>query len=64
MTAFRRALDDHLFAPDVDNDIALGHKVFALPVPALYANGKRVSAPYGVTELGALIAATETDARR
>ena len=62
MTAFRRALDEHLFLPDVDADIELGRKVFAAPLPALYANGKRVSAAYGPTELAALVAEATAEA--
>lgn len=64
MTAFRHALDEHLFAPDVDADIELGRKVFAAPLPALYANGRRVSVAYGETELAALVAAAEADDSR
>jgi protein-disulfide isomerase len=64
MTAFRRALDEHRFAADIDADIELGRKAFAAPLPALYANGKRVSAVYGATELAATVAAAEADERR
>jgi protein-disulfide isomerase len=55
LTAFRHALDKHLFAADVDADIALGHRVQALERPSVYANGRAVSVPYGVTELSKLI---------
>jgi protein-disulfide isomerase len=55
LAAFRHALDTHAFAADVDADIALGHSVQALELPSVYANGKRVSVPYGVTELSALV---------
>jgi hypothetical protein len=55
MTAFRRALDAHVFAEDVTADVALGHQVQALDRPSLFANGKRVPVPYGADELGRLV---------
>lgn len=55
MAAFRHALDAHLYAADVNADVALGHRVQALETPALYANGKPVSMPYGVAELTKLV---------
>jgi protein-disulfide isomerase len=61
MTAFRKALDQKQFAADVDADIELARKVFAAPLPALYANGKRVSVAYGAQEFADLVAAAEAD---
>ncbi|MGC4087137.1 MAG: thioredoxin domain-containing protein [Polyangiaceae bacterium] len=55
MARFRRALDEHVFANDVAADVALGHQVQALDRPSLYANGRRVAMPYGVTELSKLV---------
>jgi hypothetical protein len=52
---FRRALDDHTFAPDVRADVALGHKLQVLEVPAVFANGAPVAVPYGVAELSQLL---------
>jgi protein-disulfide isomerase len=58
LAAFRQALDTRRFAADVAADVELGHKVQALDLPSLYANGRRVSVPYGVTELSTLVEAT------
>jgi protein-disulfide isomerase len=62
MLAFRRALDGKTFAADVDADIELGHMVYAGALPALYANGKRVSAPFGAPEFAALVTSAEAAA--
>lgn len=58
LAAFRDALDSRRFAADVDADVALGHKVQALERPSVYANGKRVNVPYGVSELSTLVETT------
>lgn len=55
VTRFRRALDEHTFAPDVAADIALGHKLQVLQIPAVFANGSPVAVPYGVTELSQIV---------
>ncbi|MFZ5894888.1 MAG: DsbA family protein [Myxococcota bacterium] len=55
MPAFRRALDEHTFLDDVRADVELGHRLQALDRPTLFANGKRVSVPYGAEELERLV---------
>jgi protein-disulfide isomerase len=58
MKAFRRALDEKTFAADVDADLELGRKLGIGAVPAMFANGKSVSIPYGADELAALVEKT------
>ena len=55
LAAFKRALDRHEFAADVDADRDLGMKVNVSVLPALFVNGKHVPFPYGGTELSRLI---------
>ena len=55
LARFRKALDQHTFAPDVDADLELGRKLDVAAVPALFANGKSVPMPYGVDELARII---------
>jgi protein-disulfide isomerase len=52
---FRKALDQHSYAADVDADLELGRKLGIGGVPALFANGKSVPVPYGASELEALL---------
>jgi protein-disulfide isomerase len=52
---FRKALDQRTFAPDVDADIELGRKLGLQATPALFANGRQVSVPYGVDELARIV---------
>jgi protein-disulfide isomerase len=52
---FKRALDDHRFAPDVDADRTLGRDLLIAEAPAMFVNGKRVDVPYGVDELAVVV---------
>jgi protein-disulfide isomerase len=55
LPTFKKALDRRTYAPDVDADIELARKLGISEVPMLFANGRAVSMPYGVTELAELI---------
>jgi protein-disulfide isomerase len=56
LVRFRRALDRHIFAADVDADVELGRKLNLDSVPAMFVNGRSVRVPYGVDELARVIA--------
>jgi protein-disulfide isomerase len=53
---FWRALDEKRYTGDVEADLELGRAMFVHKVPALFVNGERVRFPYGVAELGQVIA--------
>lgn len=53
--AFAAALDDHRHAARVETDLELGRRMGVGRVPALFANGKRVSFPFDVDSLAAAI---------
>jgi protein-disulfide isomerase len=56
VTEFRRALDEKRYAEDVAKDLELGRAMLVIKLPALFVNGSRVRFPYGVKELGQVIA--------
>jgi protein-disulfide isomerase len=53
---FRRALEERRFASDVDDDLALGRQLGVARTPAAFANGRRISFPFGVDELQIAVA--------
>ena len=55
LLAFKKALDRHAFAADVDADHDLGKKLNVSVLPALFVNGKHVRFPYGIVELSEVI---------
>jgi len=55
LPAFKKALDGHAFAADVDADRDLGKQLNVSVVPALFVHGRHVRFPYGVAELSELI---------
>jgi protein-disulfide isomerase len=52
---FQRALDQHSYSSDVDSDEELGKQLFISELPAVFANGRAVSAPYGIVELTQIV---------
>jgi protein-disulfide isomerase len=55
MSEFDRALDEHAYAADVDADKELGRSLFISELPAVFANGSAVQAPYGAVELAQVV---------
>jgi hypothetical protein len=51
LAEFRRAMEERRFAADVDDDLALGRQLGVGRTPAVFANGRRISFPFGVDEL-------------
>jgi protein-disulfide isomerase len=52
---FRKALDRHTFAADVDADVELGRNLSVRAVPTMFANGKVVPYPYTQDELARIV---------
>lgn len=52
---FKKALDERTYSPDVDADKELGKSLFISELPAVFANGRSVSAPYGTAELSQIV---------
>lgn len=55
MPEFKKALDGHAYAADVQADKELGKSLFISELPAMFANGRSVPPPYGAVELRQLI---------
>ncbi len=55
LRSFEKALDQHTYAADVEQDRELGRKLGIIDLPALFMNGRRVEFPYGESELRRLI---------
>ena len=63
LPSFKKALDAHVYAADVDADHELGKKVNVSGVPALFVNGKHVQFPFGAAELETLVHESSLAAR-
>jgi protein-disulfide isomerase len=55
LSEFKQALDEHSYSADVDADKGLGKHLFIVELPAVFANGRAVAAPYGVVELAQIV---------
>lgn len=55
LSEFKNALDEHRYSADVDTDKELGKHLFIAELPAVFANGRAVSAPYGIVELTQIV---------
>jgi protein-disulfide isomerase len=57
MTAFKKSLDEHKFAPVVDADVQLGEKVQVSGTPSMFINGARVANPTSFEAVAEMIEA-------